>query len=182
MRKYFLLTERLGFSHWKKDDAELAYSLWGNKNVTKYLSASGTFTAGEVTERLKLEIDNEKIYGIQYWPVFELETGGFAGCCGLRPYKSSEKIYEIGFHLIPEYWGKGYGKEAAEAMIKYAFEELFAEKLFAGHNPANTASARLLTKLGFIYTGDEYYKPTGLYHPSYIYEKINYSKVKGAAE
>ena len=79
MRKYFLLTERLGFSHWKKDDAELAYSLWGNKNVTKYLSASGTFTAGEVTERLKLEIDNEKIYGIQYWPVFELETGGFAG-------------------------------------------------------------------------------------------------------
>ena len=115
MRKYFLLTERLGFSHWKKDDAELAYSLWGNKNVTKYLSASGTFTVGEVTERLKLEIDNEKIYSIQYWPVFELETGGFAGCCGLRPYKSSEKIYEIGFHLIPEYWGKGYGKEAAEA-------------------------------------------------------------------
>ena len=182
MRKYFLLTERLGFSHWKKDDAELAYSLWGNKNVTKYLSASGTFTAGEVTERLKLEIDNEKIYGIQYWPVFELETGGFAGCCGLRPYKSSEKIYEIGFHLIPEYWGKGYGKEAAEAMIKYAFEELGAEKLFAGHNPANTASARLLTKLGFIYTDDEYYKPTGLYHPSYIYEKINYNNVKGAAE
>ena len=180
MREYFLLTKRLGFSHWKKNDTETAYSLWGNKNVTKYLSASGTFTREEITERLNLEIENEKAYSIQYWPVFELGTDRFAGCCGLRPYKSSENIYEIGFHLVPEYWGKGYGKEAAEAMIKYAFEELRAEKLFAGHNPANTASARLLTKLGFIYTGDEYYKPTGLYHPSYIYEKIDYKGTKGA--
>ena len=179
MREYFLMTKRLGFSHWEKDDTEAAYSLWGNKNVTKYLSASGVFTREEIMKRLKLEIENEKAYGIQYWPVFELGTDKFAGCCGLRPYKSSQKIYEIGFHLLPEYWGKGYGKEAAEGMIKYAFEKLGAGKLFAGHNPANTASAKLLAKLGFRYTGDEYYEPTGLYHPSYIYERSNYKETEG---
>ena len=63
-------------------------------------------------------------------------------------------------------------------MIKYAFEELGAEKLFAGHNPDNTASSKLLKKLGFHYTGDEYYEPTGLYHPSYIYEKSRYNITK----
>ena len=88
MRKYFLLTERLGFSHWKKDDAELAYSLWGNKNVTKYLSASGTFTAGEVTERLKLEIDNEKIYSTGLclnWRPAGLQAA--AGCVRIKAAK-----------------------------------------------------------------------------------------------
>ena len=53
-------------------------------------------------------------------------------------------------------------------MIGYAFETLHANRLFAGHNPNNTASAGVLKRLGFIYIGDEFYAPTGLYHPSYI--------------
>ena len=176
MRTYFLKSGRLGFSHWAENDTDIACSLWGDKSVTKYLSASGMFTREEIKQRLKTEIENKKLYGIQYWPVFELETDSFIGCCGLRPYKDSREVYEIGFHLKPEYWGKGYGIEAAEDIIKYAFEKLGAEKLFAGHNPGNAASAKVLKKLGFIYTGDEYYEPTGLYHPSYIYEKNDYIK------
>ncbi len=42
-----------------------------------------------------------------------------------------------------------------------------ADALFAGHNPHNTESAKVLRKLGFHYIGDEFYEPTGLYHPSY---------------
>ena len=44
---------------------------------------------------------------------------------------------------------------------------LNATAIFAGHNPKNTASCYVLEKLGFQYIGDEYYEPTGLYHPSY---------------
>lgn len=62
---------------------------------------------------------------------------------------------------------KCYGSEAIAAVIKYAFTILGAEKLFAGHNPKNTASRQLLNRLGFAYIGDEFYAPTGLYHPSY---------------
>jgi ribosomal-protein-alanine N-acetyltransferase len=171
MKIYFLKTNRLGFSHWQENDIEYAYSLWGDNNVSRYLTASQVFEKKEIEARMKLEMENEKLYKVQYWPVFELETDKFIGCCGLRPYNPKEKIYEIGFHFKPEYWGRGYGRESAEAVIKYAFEKIGAEKIFAGHNPENRASAGLLTKLGFRYTGDEYYKPTGLYHPSYIYEK-----------
>ena len=57
-------------------------------------------------------------------------------------------------------------------MIKYAFETLNKEKLFAGHNPKNEASRKTLKKLGFIYTHDEFYAPTGLMHPSYIKTKM----------
>ena len=73
----------------------------------------------------------------------------------------------MGVHLRPQFWGQGYAKEAAMATIDYAFSILKANGLFAGHNPNNIASAKLLRKLGFCYIGDEFYEPTGLYHPSY---------------
>ncbi len=87
------------------------------------------------------------------------------GCCGLRPYK--EKEYEMGFHLRPEFWGQGYATESAKAVIEYAFTTVKVQKLFAGHNPNNGRSRKVLNKLGVAYIGDEFYEPTGLYHPLY---------------
>jgi len=53
---------------------------------------------------------------------------------------------------------------------------LDTESLFAGHNPNNTASQKVLSKLGFKYIGDEFYKPTGLYHPSYQLTASDFKK------
>jgi len=162
-------TQRITFSNWQSQNADLAKLLWGNANVTKYICASGVFSEEEIISRLNKELENQKLHGMQYWPVFETATDDFIGCCGLRPYK--QNILEIGFHLRPDFWGKGFAKEAASAVIKYAFAELSADALFAGHNPNNQRSKKLLLDLGFVYTGDEFYQPTGLYHPSYILKK-----------
>lgn len=168
-REYFLKTNRVGFSEWKKEDIKLAELLWGDPDVTKYICASGRFSKDDIIDRLDKEVDNNKRYNVQYWPVFELNSNELIGCCGLRPYKDGK--YEIGFHLRPKYWGQGYATEAANAVISYAFSVLKAEGLFAGHNPNNKASSKLLRKLGFQYIGDKFYEPTGLYHPSYELRK-----------
>lgn len=164
-RNYFMQTQRMGFSLWTEEDLPLARLLWGDPKVTRYICASGVFTEPDIWNRLQTELTNGHKYRVQYWPVFSLETGELVGCCGLRPWQGNG--YEIGFHLRPQFWGQGYAAEAAQRVIDYAFHGLMAEKLFAGHNPNNTASRRVLSKLGFIYIGDEYYQPTGLYHPSY---------------
>ena len=164
-RECFLKTDRTVISKWQKDDIELAKSLWGEKDVTRYICASGAFTEEEILARLEKEIKNQEEYQIQYWPVFQKETAELIGCCGLRPY--TENVYEIGFHLRSKFWRQGYAVEVANAVIKYAFGELKAEALFAGHNPKNEASKKVLNKLGFQYVRDEFYEPTGLYHPSY---------------
>lgn len=166
-RDYFIKTERIGFSHWKENDSSLAVLLWGEPEVTHYICASGVFSAEEIANRLCTEIGNYEKYHVQYFPIFDLTNGELIGCCGLRPYKCEKNVYEIGFHLRKKYWKQGYGFEAASAMIEYAFDVLQAKELKAGHNPNNIASKKLLTKLGFQYEADEYYKPTGLYHPSY---------------
>jgi ribosomal-protein-alanine N-acetyltransferase len=63
--------------------------------------------------------------------------------------------------------GKGFATEAAKAAIRSAFDDMRIPKLFAGHNPKNATSKRMLAKLGFKYSGDQFYEPTGLCHPSY---------------
>ncbi len=164
-RIFFLKTGRLGFSEWTEEDLPLAELLWGDPEVSRYISARGGFTAEEIGSRLRLEIVNGRDLGVQYWPVFLLEGGEFAGCCGLRPRAAG--VFELGFHLRPKFWGRGLASEAARAAAEYAFGVLGAVSLFAGHNPDNLASARVLKKLGFRLTGEEFYAPTGLMHPSY---------------
>ncbi len=166
-REYFMNTERIGFSYWTAADLELAVMLWGEKDVTQFISATGVFTQENIMDRLSVEISNKENYQVQYWPIFDLMTDELIGCCGLRPFKSEQHSYEIGFHLRKKYWGQGYAYEAATRVIQYAFKELKTAKLYAGHHPQNTGSKKLLTKLGFQYIGDNFYEPTGLYHPSY---------------
>ena len=161
------------FSKWTNEDSPLAEQLWGNGKVTKYICARGVFTKHEIRARLNLEIENDANFGVQYWPLFS-KSGSFIGCCGLRPHDENE--YELGFHLLPEFWHQGYATEAAKAVMRYAFQELGAKKLFAGHNPKNIASKNTLTALGFVYTHDEFYPPTGLMHPSYEYIYRNENK------
>ncbi len=170
-RKYFMQTERIQFSKWQENDLTLAYILWGNPNVARYICALGKFSMQDIQDRLNQEISNGKTYNVEYWPIFEIAANALIGCCGLRPRK--EKEYELGVHLLPEFWGRGYASEAATAVMRYAFTRLDAETLFAGHHPKNIASQKLLNKLGFTYIGDEFYGPTGLYHPSYELKKVN---------
>jgi ribosomal-protein-alanine N-acetyltransferase len=168
MSKYFLTTKRLGFRVWSEDDFDLALGLWGDSEVTKLIDARGKLSEGQVRERLSQEISTAGSHGVQYWPVFLLENDEHVGCCGLRPYDESGKIMEIGFHIGSQHWGRGYATEAARAVMVYAFERLEVIGLFAGHNPKNEASRHILERLGFRYTHDELYEPTGLEHPCYL--------------
>ena len=163
---YFLQSERLGFRAWSDADMDLAMSVWGDPEVTRLIG--GPFSREEVQERLAREIATMQSHGVQYWPVFLLATGEHVGCCGLRPYNVEERIYEIGVHLRKAFWGQGHAPEATRVVMEYAFNTLEVKALFAGRNPANEASRRILETLGFRYTHDEYYPPTGLQHPSYL--------------
>jgi len=169
--QYFLKSNRLGFRPWTLDDMDLAIELWGDPEVTKYLG--GPFAKSAVPGKLMTERSIMRLHNYQYWPIFLLETGEFIGCCGLRPYKPSEKIYEIGVSIKSAHWRNGYATEAVNTVIEYAFAKLEAKALSAEHYPENSSAKHLLEKLGFVYSHDEQYHSTGLNHPSYILNKGN---------
>jgi ribosomal-protein-alanine N-acetyltransferase len=163
---YFLKSSHIGFRAWSLDDMDLAVELWDDPEVTKFIG--GPFSKTQIHGKLVTEMKILRLHHIQYWPIFLLETGKFIGCCGLRPYQPTERIYEIGFHIKSSMWNKRYASEAAQAVIEYAFGPFKATALFAGHHPENDASKYLLEKLGFHYAYEEYYEPTRQYHPSYM--------------
>ena len=52
------------------------------------------------------------------------------------------------FWLVPEYWGQGLATEAAQAWLRYGFEELGLAAIYAGADPPNEASLRVIERLG----------------------------------
>jgi RimJ/RimL family protein N-acetyltransferase len=58
---------------------------------------------------------------------------------------------EIGWMLTPAAWGQGYATEAGSAVRDEAFERLKLESLVAVHHPDNTASRRVMEKLGMAF-------------------------------
>ena len=174
--QYFLTSKRLGFRLWKNDDFQLAKNLWGNYEVSKFIDSRGKLNNAQISDKIEKEIESQKAYGIQYWPIFLISNNEHIGCCGLRPYDTDKRINEIGVHIIPDYWRKGFATEAINTVTEYAFNKLKVTALFAGHNPVNNSSRNLLLKLGFRYTHDEFYPPTGLNHPSYLLTAEEYLK------
>lgn len=68
-------------------------------------------------------------------------------------YMGVWKMPEFGFILHPDAWGAGYATEAAQAMIPELFRAHPVDHITADVDPRNTASLRLLRKLGFVETG-----------------------------
>jgi RimJ/RimL family protein N-acetyltransferase len=165
MQDYFLRSERLGFREWAPGDLDLAFGLWGDPEVMRFIG--GPYTREKAEARLQRELENAVTTGAQYWPVFLLGTGEHVGVCGLRPYDLDRRVFALGFHLRPKFWGQGYAPEASRAVIAYAFDRLGVSALHAGHHPQNEASRKVLCRLGFEYTHDELYPPTGLQHRNY---------------
>jgi RimJ/RimL family protein N-acetyltransferase len=61
---------------------------------------------------------------------------------------------EIGWMITPSAWGQGYATEAGAAIRDEAFERLGLESIVAVHHPDNTASRRVVEKLGMTFERD----------------------------
>ncbi|SIT14946.1 Protein N-acetyltransferase, RimJ/RimL family [Roseivivax lentus] len=61
---------------------------------------------------------------------------------------------ELGFILNPRHWGRGFATEALQAILPRAFAKFPDEPVLTAEiDPRNTASRRVLTRLGFRQTG-----------------------------
>lgn len=62
---------------------------------------------------------------------------------------------ELGYWIVPSHWGLGFATEAGQAIVAMARETLRIDRLVSGHFVDNPASGRVLSKLGFVTTGQE---------------------------
>jgi RimJ/RimL family protein N-acetyltransferase len=74
--------------------------------------------------------------------------GRLIGNCGVRVTDASRREGSLGFELDSRYWGQGYATEAARALVRFGFEVLGLQRLWAECVAENVGSARVLEKLG----------------------------------
>lgn len=80
-----------------------------------------------------------------------LHDGTFIGQCGLLSQEvDGETILEIGYHLYPAYWGKGFATEAATYFKAYAVEHQLSPFVVSMIHPDNTPSQAVASRNGMI--------------------------------
>lgn len=66
---------------------------------------------------------------------------------------ASHRHAEMGYLIAQSHWGKGYATEAAEAALRFGFETLNLNRVFAHHMTNNPASGAIMRKIGMRYEG-----------------------------
>lgn len=95
-------------------------------------------------------------WGYSWWAFIEQDSGELVGAGGIQHLRLERSApHEIGWRLRREFWGKGYATEAALTLADYAFTVLDAPRLCAIRHPDNTASQRVMERLGMRYVGRE---------------------------
>lgn len=60
---------------------------------------------------------------------------------------------EMGYIIARQHWGKGYATESAAAVLRFGFETLNLNRIFAHHMTINPASGAIMRKIGMRYEG-----------------------------
>lgn len=145
-------TDRLQFRKYTMDDLDFYASLWGNEQVIRYIGKGTPKTYEQCKKSLESWVIPGYERGLGLFLMLHRETGKPMGHAGLvRQRIDGKEEIEIGYWLLPEYWGKGFAKEAAAAFRDYGFQVLQLQKLISLINPNHPASIFVARKTGMAY-------------------------------
>lgn len=145
-------TQRLFFRPLEMSDTDDFFLMNNNPNVNAFLRHP-IKTRDEAAQYLQKIISEYQRNGIARFAAFLKETNQFVGFSGLK-YRDTEEnghkgFYDLGYRFSEQYWGKGLATEAGLAWIDYGFNTMNLDIIHACAVAGNSASNRVLTKIGF---------------------------------
>lgn len=110
-----------------------------------------------------------------WWAICDEDNTEFFGACGVNNLQKIHHKAEIGFWLLPKYWGKGIIPEAVQAIEEYLFNNLQLHRIEAFVEVGNDNSKKVLKKMNFKYEGTmvDVEKKNGQYISLDIFAKLN---------
>lgn len=147
-----LRTERLELRPLTGDDLDDLAALNGDPEVMRHIP-SGPSTREQVRDEvLPRLLSYRGDFG--FWAAVDRATGDFLGWFHFRPPSGPEPGIELGYRLHRRSWGRGYATEGSRALIRRGFTELGVERVLADTLAVNTASRRVLEKVGLRRVAD----------------------------
>jgi [ribosomal protein S5]-alanine N-acetyltransferase len=153
-----LESERLLFRSHLAADLDAFCAMEADAEVRRYVGgAPRTREAAEQRfwERTMQPVEDR----LAMWATVLKDDGRYIGRCGLYPsIRGEQKVAGeavLGFYLAREFWGQGFASEAGCAFVKFGFDELKLERIVTAVQVENTASVRVLEKIGFVIASRE---------------------------
>ena len=81
------------------------------------------------------------------------KPGILIGACGVNSWSHTHNKAELGYWLLPEYWGQGVMQECIPAIVAYLFSKTRLRRLEAHVESENESSKRVLLRNGFLLEG-----------------------------
>jgi RimJ/RimL family protein N-acetyltransferase len=166
-----LETPRLRLREFVADDAAFVLRLVNEPSWLEFIGDKGVRTQDDARAYLASgPIAMYARHGFGLWLVERRDDGAPIGMCGLIRRDNLDDV-DLGFALLPEYWGCGYAHEAAAATMAHGRDALDLARIVAIASPSNARSIRLIERLGMVFErqfqwgGHE--EPTALYGSRY---------------
>jgi [ribosomal protein S5]-alanine N-acetyltransferase len=145
-----IVTPRLELRPFVDTDADSIIRLLSNSVATHFIG--GNVSAESSAKLVSRMGEAFRTRGWGTLAVVPKDRSACIGYCGVRPLALTADV-EIAFALDPSCWNLGYATEAARACIDANFITLGLSSIVATVYPDNTASCRVLTKLGLAPAG-----------------------------
>ena len=132
-------------------DLEDMHEWISDNKIMRFLPGMKTSSIDETKNRLIESIEESlKSNRKKYFFAVLLKTGEIIGDAGFTVLCKNEDggIANIGYFLKKQFWGNGYGTEAASLMIQYCFEKIKLHKVTAGCDAENRSSEQVMIKCG----------------------------------
>ena len=144
-----LVTERLRIREFVLQDHAAIHRYAGDPEVTRYMDwGPNDLRATDVflSEAGRSAADYPRTrYALA---VVRRDSAELIGSVELQISSDDHGRGVLGYVLTRHHWGNGYATEAAAALLRYGFDELGLRTISATCDPANTASAAVLKKIG----------------------------------
>ena len=160
---FHIETKRLILRDIRHSDVESMFELDSNPLVHKYLGNKPFTDIKQSKDNIESVLEQYKERGIGRWATIEKTSGDFIGWSGLRLNSDYEmngqtNYMDVGYRLMPQYWGKGYATESSFAALDYAFNTMELDLVNGITEIGNEASHIVLLKIGLKHTEDFFYE------------------------
>ena len=169
-------TDQLLIRETVDSDISELYRIGTDQAVRKYIAPMQPTLEEEIVYTKAYVRHMYAFYDFGLWTVLEKDAYGqerVIGRAGLFPSERLAGQIEMGYMIAPECQGNGYGKEAAETVLRYAFNVLDLEEVHLFVEKENKASVKLAETLLIKVPGGRKEKWQGLAH--FWWENQNFS-------
>ena len=153
--KIFIETERLFLREIMPDDENALFEVDSNPAVNIYLGNNPVKDVKQIREIIQFIRQQYITNGIGRWAMIEKKSNKLIGWAGLKLVKEFTNnhinYYDLGYRLNQKYWGIGYATESARACVKYGFNQLNLQEIYAIAHFENKASRHVIEKSGLKY-------------------------------